>query len=239
MYGSGFPSPMDCMISTPRRMITRVVELRSFIPGSRVYYTLDGSEPTDDSLLYEMPFQVSLQPEQKKSLNLVVVTPAGRRSMVYGATFLRRSYRDASSMADAQPGLRFALFDGTFASVQSIEQGTQAATGIANSFDLQQFGRAVHYGVSFAGYLKVEADGYYQFAVESDDGSLLQIDDEVVVDNDGNHPSRRVTGHIPLRQGFHKIKLLYFQSEGNVALRVSWGASGAELQPLPESALYH
>jgi hexosaminidase len=75
--------------------------------------------------------------------------------------------------------------------------------------------------------------------VESDDGSLLQIDDEVVVDNDGNHASRRLTGHIPLRQGFHKIKLLYFQSEGNAGLGVSWGASGAELQPLPEAALYH
>jgi hexosaminidase len=215
------------------------VELRSFIPGSRIYYTLDGSEPTADSLLYGMPFEVSLPPDQKKSLNLVVVTPAGRRSMVYGATLLRRSYRDAISLADAQPGLRFALFDGTFATVQSIEQGAQAATGIANSFDLQQFGRVVNYGVRLAGYLKVEADGYYQFAVESDDGSLLQIDDEVVVDNDGNHAPRVITGHIPLRQGFHKIKLLYFQSEGNVTLHVSWGASGAELQPLPESALHH
>ena len=216
-----------------------LVDLRSFIPGSRVYYTLDGSEPTADSPLYAMPFQVSLQPDQKKSVNLVVVTPAGRRSMVYGATFLRRSYRDASSVADAQPGLRFALFDGAFATVHSIEQGTRAATGIANSFDLQQFGRSVNYGIRLDGYLKVEADGYYQFAVESDDGSLLQIGDEVVVDNDGNHPSRVITGHIPLRQGFHRIKLLYFQSEGNVALRVSWGASGGELQPLPESALYH
>ncbi|HEY7642714.1 MAG TPA: family 20 glycosylhydrolase [Steroidobacteraceae bacterium] len=216
-----------------------LVDLRSFIPGSRVHYTLDGSEPTTDSLLYTGPFQVSLPPEQKKSLNTIVVTPAGRRSMVYGATFQRRSYREAISVADAQPGLRFALFDGTFATVQSIGQGAQAATGTANSFDLQQFGRAVNYGISVAGYLKVEADGYYQFAVESDDGSLLQIDDEVVVDNDGNHPSRVISGHIPLRQGFHKIKLLYFQAEGNVALRVSWGAAGAELQPLPESALYH
>ncbi|HKQ12634.1 MAG TPA: family 20 glycosylhydrolase [Steroidobacteraceae bacterium] len=215
------------------------VELHSFIPGSRVYYTLDGSEPTADSSLYEIPFQVALQPEQKKSLNLVVVTPAGRSSRVYGATFQRRSYRDASTLTDAQPGLRFARFEGTFATVQSFEHGTPAGTGIANSFDLQQFGRSFNYGIRLAGYLKVAADGYYQFAVESDDGSLLQIDDEVVVDNDGNHASRMITGHIPLRQGLHKIKVLYFQSEGNAELRVRWGAAGAELQPLPESALYH
>ncbi len=71
------------------------------------------------------------------------------------------------------------------------------------------------------------------------DGSVLEIDDEVVVDNDGNHESRVVTGHIPLRQGVHKFKLRYFQSEGGAMLRVSWAVSGSELQPLVGFALYH
>ena len=163
----------------------------------------------------------------------------GRRSVVYGATFLRRPYREASPYGDARPGLTFALFDGQFSTVQSLEQGAPAATGNTNSFDLPQFGRTVNYGVTFDGYVKVESDGYYQFAVESDDGSVLQIDDEVVVDNDGNHASRVATGHIPLRQGFHRIKLRYFQSEGGVALRVSWGPSGGELLALDGSALFH
>ena len=75
--------------------------------------------------------------------------------------------------------------------------------------------------------------------MESDDGSVLQIDDEVVIDNDGNHASQIVTGHIPLRQGFHKLKLKYYQSEGGASLRVSSAAPGGELKPLDQSALYH
>jgi hexosaminidase len=104
---------------------------------------------------------------------------------------------------------------------------------------LQQFGRKTSYGVRFDGYVKVESDGYYQFAVESDDGTVLEIDDEVVVDNDGNHPSRRITGYIPLRQGFHKMRLRYFQAEGGASLDVSWGAADAELQALDGFSLYH
>jgi len=216
-----------------------IVELSSLVPGSQIYYTLDGSLPTDESSRYRLPFQVPLQADQKTILNLVVVTPGGRRSVVYGATFLRRSYRDAVPYVADRPGLTFTLFDGKFTTTQNIEQGTQAATGNTDSFDLQQFRRQVNYGVRFDGYLRVQSDAFYQFAVESDDGSVLQIDDEVVVDNDGNHASRLVAGHIPLRQGFHKIKIKYFQSEGGVSLHLTWAASGSELKPLDAAALYH
>ena len=62
----------------------------------------------------------------------------------------------------------------------------------------------MNYGVRFEGYINVEADGFYRFAMESDDGSVLRIDDEVVIDNDGDHGPRLVAGHIPLRRGLHK-----------------------------------
>jgi hexosaminidase len=72
-----------------------------------------------------------------------------------------------------------------------------------------------------------------------DDGSVLQIDDEVVVDNDGNHVSRIVTRHIPLRHGLHRFKLEYFQAGGGATLRVRWAASEGELQPLTGAFLFH
>ncbi len=215
------------------------VQLRSLIPGSQIYYTLDGSTPTDQSPRYQTPFHFPLQPDQKTLLNLIVVTPRGRRSIVYTATLLQRSYRDAVPYTESQPGLTFSLFEGKFTSTQDIDLGTQVTTGITNSFDLQQFGRQVNYGVTFDGYLRVPADGFYKFAVESDDGTVLWIDGEEVVNNDGNHPSQVVTGHVPLRQGFHKMRLKYFQGEGGAALRVGWALSGQELKPLDGSALYH
>ncbi len=110
---------------------------------------------------------------------------------------------------------------------------------MTDSLDLQQFKRSSHYGISFDGFLNVPADGYYRFAVESDDGSVLQIDDEVVVDNDGKHANRIVTGHIPLRHGLHRFRLGYFQAEGGATLRVSWAASEDVLQPLTGAFLSH
>jgi hexosaminidase len=215
------------------------VQLKSLTPGSQIFYTVDGSTPTDQSPRYQMPFQVPLPPDQKTLLNLIVVTPRGRHSIVYTATLLRRSYRDAVSYAENRPGLTFTLFDGKFTSTADIDLGPQATTGITNTFDLKQFGRQVNYAVAFDGYLKVPADGFYKFEVESDDGSVLRIDDEEVVNNDGNHAGQVVAGYIPLRQGFHKMQLKYFQGEGGASLRVGWAFSGQELKPLDGNALYH
>jgi hexosaminidase len=216
-----------------------VVNLTPPIPGSQIYYTLDGTTPTDQSSRYREPFQVPLEVNRKAVLNVLVVSPGERRSVVYGATFLRQSYREAQAFSGGQPGLTFTVFDGKFTSTQNIEQGTKAETGTANSIDLQQFGRKLTYGVTFDGYLKVPSDGFYQFEMESDDGSVLQIDDEVVVDNDGNHGSQTVAGQIPLRQGYHKLRVKYYQSEGGAALRVNWANSGSELKPLAGSDLFH
>lgn len=216
-----------------------LVDLTSLVAGSQIYYTLDGSIPTDRSSRYQSPFQIPLELERRHSLNLIVVAPNGRRSIAYGATFLRSAYHDAIRYDDGRPGLAFTQYEGTFTTVRGIEQGAQSGQGITTSFDPQQFGRAVDFGAKFDGYLQVASDGVYQFELESDDGSMLEIDDNVVVDNDGNHPSQVISGHIPLRQGFHKFALRYFQSKGGMTLRVRWGASGGELQPLAAPVLYH
>jgi hexosaminidase len=215
-----------------------VVALSPHVPGAQIFYTLDGSEPSDESTLYRNPLQIALAPEQPVSLKLFVNTPQGRRSVVYGATFLRRGYREPVPV-DAQPGLAFALYDGKFASVRDIGRGAKVSKGISESLDLQQFGRAMNYAVQFDGFLKMGSDDFYRFVVNSDDGAVLEIDDEVVVDNDGNHAPRMIAGYIPLRQGLHKFRLRYFQAEGGASLEISWAGASGPL-PLSEgSAFYH
>jgi hexosaminidase len=216
-----------------------IVELHSVVPASLIYYTLDGSEPNETSPRYQGPLQIVLQTNQKVNLKLIVVAPGGRHSVVYGATFLQRPFLEEIGDAPRQPGLAYSLVDGTLTSARGIGRHGPVIRGVTDSLDLQQFKRSSDYGISFDGLLNVPADGYYQFAVESDDGSVLQIDDEVVVDNDGNHASRIVTGHIPLRHGLHRFKLGYFQAGGGATLRVSWAASEEQLQPLTGAFLSH
>jgi hypothetical protein len=82
-------------------------------------------------------------------------------------------------------------------------QFTEGFPGITN--------RLEWFALSYTGRFYVEKPGKYRFALESDDGSKLWIDDKEVVDNDGLHPPQRVEGAVELTGGVHSMKLDYFQ----------------------------
>ena len=78
----------------------------------------------------------------------------------------------------------------------------------------------------------------YTFFTESDDGSKLFIDDIEIVNNDGDHGAEEKNGIAALKKGFHKIKVLYFDSGGSNALKVLLQMQGGDKQELSPSLLF-
>jgi hypothetical protein len=82
-----------------------------------------------------------------------------------------------------------------------------------------------------------DAEGYYQFALLSDDGSVLTIDTEqanggtVLVNNDGSHPTKMgcSTSAVFLKKNeTRSIRLKYYQGPKNqIALMLLWRKVGA------------
>ena len=213
----------------------------TYLDGSRWQDPLHTgrTDPDERSPLYQSPLRVPLVNHRPVKVNMIVVTPAGRRSVVYGATLLRRPLEPAVPYQDRKPGLAFTLFRGRFVTTMDLDGAAPTAAGRADSIGLASFEREADYGVIFKGYVNVSADGYYQFGSESDDGSMLYVDDEEVVANDREHGRYLVSGHIPLAKGFHRIEVKYFQMGGESALRVLWAPSGQQLRVIEPSALFH
>jgi hypothetical protein len=78
------------------------------------------------------------------------------------------------------------------------------------------------FSVEWVGWIRIDRDGVYTFATQSDDGSEVQIDDRQVVDNLGVHPLRRRAGSIALDRGFHQLRVRYMQAEGYAEWALSW-----------------
>ena len=76
--------------------------------------------------------------------------------------------------------------------------------------------------VLFTGDLEIEKSGSYEFFLTSDDGSDLRINDQLVVNNDGLHGNKRVSGKIKLEAGNHTIKVGYFNKNDKGSLYVGW-----------------
>jgi hypothetical protein len=70
------------------------------------------------------------------------------------------------------------------------------------------------FAIDYKAKFWIETPGRYRFILTSDDGSILTIDDEQVIDNDGQHPTVTKDGAIDLAAGLHKIRVTYFQGPG-------------------------
>ena len=95
------------------------------------------------------------------------------------------------------------------------------------------------YDTYFYGSIYLSDSGTYTFQTRSDDGSMLFIDGQLVVDNDGNHGMVTVTDSVDLNAGFHDIAILFRENTGGNAIRVYIAYPGEESTSLmPQSILF-
>eukprot|EP00286_Rhodomonas_abbreviata_P015439 CAMPEP_0181327790 /NCGR_PEP_ID=MMETSP1101-20121128/22308_1 /TAXON_ID=46948 /ORGANISM="Rhodomonas abbreviata, Strain Caron Lab Isolate" /LENGTH=1838 /DNA_ID=CAMNT_0023436511 /DNA_START=117 /DNA_END=5629 /DNA_ORIENTATION=- len=74
----------------------------------------------------------------------------------------------------------------------------------------------------WSGVIFIENPGEYTFSTESDDGSHLWIDGVQVVDNDGLHAPRTVSGKRNLEGGYHVCKADFFEMQGGEKMVVTY-----------------
>jgi hexosaminidase len=102
----------------------------------------------------------------------------------------------------------------------------------ADAVALPGYQRAETYGLLFTGYLQVERAGLYTIALSSDDGSVLEIGERMVVDNDGWHSEAERSGMVALAAGIHPLTIRYVQGSGGAALSATIAFEGEPPMPL-------
>lgn len=202
------------------------VTLRPNRPGASVRYTLDGSEPTSDSMLYTEPFKV------RESVTVRAAAQAdGMMSPLVAARALtgytKESLRPAIQLFRApHQGLIYECFEGGWQTLDQLDEAERIERGVTAGFDAGLRTRADHAAVVFTGLINVPEDGVYWFGTSSDDGSRLWVHDELVVENDGLHGMVQRSGYIGLRKGFHPFRVAYFNATGGAGLEVTWQPPG-------------
>ncbi|MEJ7730486.1 MAG: PA14 domain-containing protein [Polyangiaceae bacterium] len=97
-------------------------------------------------------------------------------------------------------------------------------TGFPGALD----GQVENFAIRYTGKFQVPAEGSYTFKLVSDDGAVVFVDGTKVVDNDGLHTVKTVTGEARLKAGSHDLRLDYFQAKGPVALQLFLVTSGRD-----------
>jgi hypothetical protein len=74
--------------------------------------------------------------------------------------------------------------------------------------------RTEWFAIDYTGKFNVSRAGEYSFRLVSDDGAYLYIDEKQIIDRDGEHAPDSTMGLVTLKEGDHKIRVLYWQGHG-------------------------
>jgi len=209
------------------------VNLTSTVPGARILYTLDGSDPGNGAAVFASPLEIA-EPCTIKAVACTQALRAGKADVAR----VRRACEPATP-SSTSPGLTCACYQGEFRSIPELGDLSPAFTEVTPGIVAakQEFGE--QYLVCYTGYVEVPEGGVYTFHTHCDDAVQLFVGGEVVVDKNGVDAPRTRSGPIGLRAGLHAFEARGCRVSGGEGLSVSWQGPGVEAGPLPASALCH
>ncbi len=173
-----------------------------------------------------------------------IVTPSGRGHKWYYPSAINEeaeltlTYHPAVEHTDTVHGVDYTYYEGLIKHSSHITDDMEVSRGTLSDFDISNAPVEDHFAYRFKTRINIPERGVYRFYTYSDDGSLLFIDGEEVVNNDGGHSTRRREGQVALEAGFHDVDLIYFENYMGQHLEV--GISGKNMPEtiIPASMLY-
>jgi hypothetical protein len=223
-------------ITSPLRIFTEnfSVELKNTREGGKIYYTIDGTEPSEESTLYTEPFIISETSEIRAFTKWY-----DKRSRTTTYLIEKKNIIAADEDVKPKPGIRASVYEGNFNVLPDFSAMKSSATKTVNIISHTAASKDSMFAIVFEGYIQVPADGVYGLYVNSDDGSKLAIGDTEPVINDGIHGMTEEGRSFPLAKGLHKLRIEYFQRTGGVGLEFLIETSNQPKTVVPSSWLFN
>lgn len=191
------------------------VQMSAAFENLEIRYTLDGSEPSRNALLYEGEFKV----RASAMVRARAYTKSGKASRVVYTALKQMAPAPAQDVKEARPGLAYQYFEGEFDSLPDFNSLKVVKDGVTKTIGLSDVSpRADRFAIVMEGYIELPETKLYELYTNSDDGSKLYINGELLVNHDGTHSAMKKSGKLILEKGKHKIRIEYFEKTGGQAL---------------------
>ena len=211
------------------------VKVKSDRENVEIRYTINGNIPTIES------------PLANEKVTLTTTTVLTARCFRDGnpvsgsvqKTFTKVEPEHALKINDVIKGIKYRYFEGNWEVLPDFNSLTPVDEGVVSSITLSPKKSSNYFGFEYDGYIRIPGDGIYNFYTASDDGSRLFINYKLIVDNDGLHGIVDKGGVIALKEGYHRIRIDFFESAGGEDLKVYLKGPGMEKQFIPDVLLFH
>ena len=219
---------MPYIITDDNKFITNArVKLKCDTKDSKIYYTINGDEPSEKSTPYTGPFQVDNTNDLKFK--------AYKNGLLPSLTVIEKlekiefeSYTNYEGL-NFKKGLKYKYYEASVMFVDELKDFKPISEGIVSNFNIDKRKRNDYFGFEYDGYIKISKEGKYTFSKKTNDGSILYIDGKEF--NSGHT--------VALKKGTYKISEKYFQMGARYWNIVSWEGPGIPYQEIPANVLFH
>lgn len=190
-----------------------------------IRYTLDGSMPSKESNVYKSPFKVAKNTVVKSA----VFNTKGIASLVSEAFF-------RVIPENLQTPVSYEIFHlSNLNSIPFLDKYTPDEKGNCFEISSDEINSKIkeNTAVRFKTTLKIDKEEQYGFFTRSDDGSILKINNETVVNNDGDHGVTEKGGAIMLKPGTYSLEVIWFNGGGSGWLDVYYQTASVPKQIIP------
>jgi hypothetical protein len=208
------------------------VTLSCTTTGAVIYYTLDGSTPTELSTRYTGPFMITNSSAVKAfaiKTNLV-------DSAVAASTFLN------SMVVGNGAGLTGKYLANTVQSTNGVPTLIRVDPTVDFDWSTTPPDPSVgltDYSVVWSGQVQAQFSEPYTFYATADDGVRLWVNNQLIIDKWIYEAPTEWSGTIPLTSGHrYNIQMAYFQGAGGAVAQLSWGSPSTPKNIIPQTQLY-
>lgn len=209
----------DFMVNTP-------------LPDMKIRYTLDGSIPAVESKELSSPVKIS----EPSLLKMALFSPSGVRGEIYTLNFKPTILKKAAEVDNLKSGLSCGFYDKYYKNTKEIQGEANEVFTVPN---VQAPKETASFGLKLKGYIDVPETGVYSFFFTCDDGGVLYVNGEVVVDNDGQHSSVLKSGQAALGKGLHAFDLDFLEAGGGYTLQLQYSFNNGQVKAIPDSWFKH
>ena len=93
--------------------------------------------------------------------------------------------------------------------------------------------------MQFDGFIKIPADGIYEFQIDSTWDTTVVVGGQMIINDDGTADKKLRSGLAPLQAGLHRVSIRYNHRGGDPFFRTRFGIKGQGLRSLGGGDFVH
>ena len=208
------------------------VTLSCTTTGAVIYYTLDGTTPTESSTRYTGPFNIT----NSAAVKAFAVTTNLVDSGVAAATFLN------SLVVGNGAGLTGKYLANTVQSTNGVPTLTRVDPTVNFDWSSTPPDPSIglsDYSVVWSGQVEAQFSEPYTFTTVTDDGVRLWVDNQLLIDKWVYQGPTEYYGTILLTAGHrYNVEMAYFQGGGGAIAELAWYSPSTPIEIIPQSQLF-